>query len=119
MSKASSPPPWARIALTWASMISASRVCCAVNGIDACLLASPGIRHVLRDGFHSVHAMLYGMSHTKVLCRKAPAASRVSPFTLSRTRYHGSQQHLIRGKRVTGSVSCYSAFVLHLCRFLN
>src|SRR5712691_508776 len=95
MSKASSPPPWARIALTWASMISASRVCCAVNGIDACLLASQGIRHVLRDGFHSVHAMLSGMSHTKVLCRKAPAASRVSPFTLSRTRYHGSQQHLI------------------------
>jgi len=45
----------------------------SVNGIATCRLASQGIWHVLRDGFRSVHAMPYSVSHAKVLCRKAPA----------------------------------------------
>jgi hypothetical protein len=92
--QASSPPLGARTSLP-----SVSGVLLA-HGIDTCLLASQGIRHILWDGFHSVHAMLSSVSHAKVSCRKAPAASRVSLSALSRTRYHGYLQPLIPGKRL-------------------
>src|SRR5215471_9895303 len=62
MRMASSLPLWARISLTWVSTSSASRVCCSVNGIAACLRMSQGRGHVTRHGVHSVHAMLSGVS---------------------------------------------------------
>jgi hypothetical protein len=60
------------------SMSSASRVCCSVNGLDACLRLAQGRGHVVRNGFHSVHAILPGVSPAQVLCRKTPAESRAS-----------------------------------------
>src|SRR5574341_691758 len=49
-SKASSPPPWARICVTCVLMVSASRVCCTVNGI--CLSLLTHVVMVSHDGAH-------------------------------------------------------------------
>jgi hypothetical protein len=80
-------------------------VCCSINGIATCLRMSQGSGYVVRHGVHSGHAMLSGVAPTKVLCRKAPAVSRVSPSPLSRTRDRGSQRHCLPGKRRSGVFS--------------
>ena len=40
--------------------------------MDAGLLASQGIRHVVRDGFHSVHAVLSSVSHAEGIMPECP-----------------------------------------------